>query len=251
MKQLSRTAEQSFMKKLKFDIYNHIVPFGCMCSLTLYLRDAGFRSESLFFDWTDSNLKDNIALVRNDFNDFLNESLLTQDYKDQPHIITNTKYNLSYVHVFDRKTTFCRQYKKVKKYLERRIVRFKKALSDKCMLLYYCRKPDEAIWIGNHQQFIEAFCDEFNCDIVFIVNDKIDNLNYLQFVIPSNETHKPFGGKVSFPFEKTDEIDSFLSLHFDCGKRANNLSFKPKKDIFKKAIGRIKNLQRDKLVLER
>ena len=239
------------MKKLKFDIYNHIVPFGCMCSLTLYLRDAGFRSESLFFDWVDSNLKDNITLVNSNFLDFFNESYFTQNYKNEPHIITNKKYNLSYVHVFDRKVTFGRQYKKAKQYLEKRVMRFKEALKDKCMLLYYCRKRDEASWIENNQQLIEDFCKDNDCDIVFITNYKINNLNFFQFLIPSNETHKPFGGEVSFPFEKTEEIDSFLRKHFDNKQMLMNLSFKPKRHVLEKIILRMKKLRKDRLVVKK
>ena len=109
-------------------IYQHIVSFGSMCAVGIYLRDRGFRSKSTIFDWLDSNIKDNIALVNNDFKDILDIDLLIKQYPKYKHIVTNQKYHLSFVHHFKKHPSIEKQMKRVTSKVNRQIASFKYAL---------------------------------------------------------------------------------------------------------------------------
>lgn len=239
------------MSQLIFDRYNNIVSLGCMCSTALYLRKIGVRSKSCFFDWINvDSFKDVIYLIDDNFTDCLNLKFLEQNFDESPHIITNTKYKIDFVHLFNSKISFHRQYKSVKDRLERSIKNFNDSLKDSCLLVYYARTIDDVNWIQNHQKDIISFCDKHKCDIYFILNFEPNHHFVLKkIVIPQNNIHKPFGGGVSFPFTDTEKLDNFLISHFDESKRNKNLRFKEKKSVFKKIKNAILRAGKNKLIV--
>lgn len=230
--------------------YSNIVSIGCMCSTALYLRSIGVRSCSSFFDWVDGNLKNNIELIENSFSNLFDRDLLVQKFDGCPHIVTNTKYGISFVHLFDPKKTFDKQYSKIKKETDKRIQNFYDSLKNNCLLVYYCRNKEEAKWIKNNQELLVNFCLKHQCNFIFIFNDKTIKLeSFKSFVIPANNIHIPFGGPVSYLFEETSELDEFLISHYDPEKRKQNLAYHPRKHIIRHIKAKLSKHRKDKLVL--
>ena len=232
------------------DKYSNIVSLGCMCSTALYLKKIGVRSCSTFFDWLDGNLKGYLEIIENNFDDVLNKDLLVQKYESAPHIVTNKKYDVSFVHLFDSKKTFSSQEKYVKKYVKKHIDNFVRSLNNYCLLVYYCREKNEEDWIQNNQELLVKFCEQHHCDLIFVFNNKEVKLNsFKSFFVPTNNIHKPFGGPVSYLFEDTAELDAFLISHYDPEQRKKNLQFKPRKHVLRSLMTRLSSHKKDKLVL--
>ena len=233
--------------------YEHIVSFGCMCSCARFLQINGFRSTSSFFDWIDSNIEANIKIVRNNFADVLNRKYLAQKYPTAKNCITNTLYNVTFVHLFDAYKTFDEQYQDVKTKSDIYISRFKQMINESLLLVYYCRSVDEQNWIIKNQKEIKKFCSDFNVDVAFIFNKSIDNefFDFKSFIIPVNNIHKPFGGAVSWPFEQTDEIVSWLSDKYDLNKKNQNIHFFESNDNNDKrnVLNFFRRFKREKLLL--
>ena len=235
---------------MKHLTYNNIVSFGCMCSLALYLRKTGLRSSSCFFDWITSNLKNNIELVECNFKDFFNEQYFKQEFDGYPHLITNTKYNFVYTHVFNPKETFEKQRNSVKKNVQKKINNFERSISDKCLLIYYSRSIDENNWIKENQNLISSFADKYNCDFLFVLNfDITGEFIFPKFVIPQNNIHKPNGGGVSYPFVDTDDLTAYLISHYDEKKRKKNLKYKLSDPFLLRLKRRLERSKKDKLVI--
>lgn len=239
------------MNQLISKKYNNIVSVGCMCSTALYLRKIGVRSKSCFFDWVNIKCFEDVIKIMNDnFADCLNINFLKQNFPDSPHIVTNTKYNIDFVHLFNSKLTFKKQFKSVNDKVKRSIKNLKDSLSDSCLLIYYARAKDDIIWIQTHQKNIKSFSEKYNCDLYFVFNfECTQKFDFKNIVIPQNNIHKPFGGGVSFPFTETKDLDDFLISHFDKDKRSKNLKFKEKKSIFVRIRNLIFRIRKNKLIV--
>lgn len=231
-------------------IYNNIVSFGCMCSTALYLKKIGVRSSSCFFDWLTSDLKHNMELVDSGFKDFFETKYFKQEFPGYSHLITNTKYNFVYTHVFNPKETMKKQYKRVKKHIQKSIDNFIKSINDNCLLIYYSRSKEECEWIKHNESAIHDFCSRHNCDMTFVLNFDIgNNFQFKKIVIPQNNIHKPNGGGVSYPFECTEELDSFLISHYDENKRLKNINFKSHRSIIGALKHKLQSKKKDRLVV--
>ena len=225
-------------------IYKSVMSFGCMCSTALFLRKNGFRSESTIFDWFSSTLQANLKLLDNDFSNLISKEYLYQPYKDFPHIVDNKFYEISLNHLFSEYQTFKKQFKKVSRFCYKRIKRFKENLRDgNALLVYYSRDKEECEWISNNESLLEEYSARFSFDWLFITNYPLkENFKYPHYVIPFNNIHKPYGGEVSFPFEKDEDIIKFLNEHYDETKKEKNLLYKPKKHFFMKVFQRFKKI---------
>ena len=247
---MTQKTKEVVMIQSVFKRYKNIAPFGCMCSLALHLRKIGLRSSSCFFDWLTSDLAHNMEIVDNDFNDFFNKKYFKQEYPDYAHLITNTKYNFVYSHVFNPKQTLDKQYESVKKRVQRGIDNFKKALSDDCLLIYYSRSKKETDWIRDNQDKIKAFCLKHRCDITFVLNFDIDGpFIFPKYIIPQNNIHKPIGGGVSYLFEKTEKLDEYLLSVFDPEERQKNLRHVSKESLFIRIKRKLYSFRKDRLVV--
>lgn len=232
-------------------IYENVVSFGCMCSLALYLRKLGLRSASCFFDWITSDIKNNMMLVNNNFSNFFDKELFKQQYPGYAHLITNTKYNFVYSHVFNPKETLEKQYSSVKRRVQKSINNFNKSIKNNCLLVYYSRDFNEINWIFNNQKIIDEFVKKNGCDILFIFNFDINGkFIFPKFIIPQNNIHKPNGGGVSFPFENTEEIDAYLLSHYDPKRRMKNLKHRSHVSIYSRIKRRLQSKSCDKLIIE-
>ena len=221
-----------------------------MCSCALFLRKHGFRDVSCFFDWLTSYFFENIKLIENDFGDVLNSKFFIQEYTDNPHLVTNTKYKFVYTHVFDPKTTYTKQKTKVEKYINKRIANFKKTFSDNSLLVYYCRDLEEQKKIENSTERIIDFINKFNTNIIFIFNNKVEaDFPFKTFVIPYNNIHKPIGGEVSYPFEggDTDELIDWLTERYDESKILKNKKYKKRRNLFVSLINKLKRNKKNVL----
>lgn len=232
--------------------YNNIISFGCMCSTALFLKKEGFRSISTIFDWFSSSFESNLKLLNNNFDKLFEKEYLTQKYKDFPHIVDNTYYNVSMPHLFDPYVKFNSQIKKIKKYASKKIKNFYNCICDNCLLVYYCREKDDHKFICSHIDLIKKMIDVYNCDILFITNiDFSSDFPFKSFTVPVNNIHKPYGGDVSFPFENTLPIIEYLNSKYDLEKKENNLKFKNKSyNIFTHLMRKIRKLTGIKLKLK-
>lgn len=220
---------------------SYICSFGCMCSCANYLKKKGFRFFSSIFDWCDSTLEGNIRLVKNNFSDLLNKQYLEQNYPDYKHIVTNKLYNLSFVHLFDKYSTYDRQIQKVKDKAKHLINNFLFALNSKrCILVYYIRKESEVEWVKNNIDIVESFCKDYSTKFIFVSNYDFTLINFPVFCIARNNIHQPFGGDVSFPFEDTENLDKYLENYMQKSYIQRNLKFINKKHPIKKIISNIK-----------
>ena len=102
------------------------------------------RESSGFFDWLNSSLSASMKIIENSFTDILNIDFLSQDFAEQPRIVTNTFYGFSFVHLFNPKKTFDAQKKKAELYIKKQIENSRRALeSGECLCIYYCRDINE------------------------------------------------------------------------------------------------------------
>ena len=239
------------LSQLKFNTYNNVVSVGCMCSTAIYLRNLGVRSKSCFFDWINiESFETVIDLIESGFAGCIDEKYLRQNYKEHPHIVSNTKYGFDYVHLFDKKQTFKKQYNLVSNKVAKSITNFKESLSNDCLLVYYSRSSNDTNWIERNQKKILNFCCKYKCDIFFVLNFEVkENFLFKKIIIPQNNIHKPFGGGVSYPFTNTEILNKFLLEHYSDKKRSRNLKHKNKFSFFDKCKKIIYKFTKDKLII--
>lgn len=232
--------------------YDFILPFGSMCSISLLLRDNGFRSKSSFFDWITSNFFGNIELVNNSFLDCFNKDFLVQNFKEQPQLITNTKYNFTYTHIFNPKETFDRQKNCVKKHIDKTIDNFYSCIKSDALLIYYCRDKKEQDKIIESIDVILSFCSKHKVDFAFIFNNPVENFFPFFYVVTEyNNKHHPFEDSVSYPLEgpEIDKLLKWLECKFDETKRKSNLKYKHKDSLVIRIKRKLQSKQKNRLLL--
>ena len=226
--------------------------FGCMCSTALFLRKYGFRSESTIYDWFSSSLLSNLKMLDDGFKNLLKKEYLYQPYKEFPHIVDNSFYDVSLNHIFDEYTSFKKQIKNVTKICNTRINRFMENLkSGGSLLVYYSRDEKECKWISKNQALLKGYCKKYGFDWLFITNYRLeDDFIFPNYVVPTNNIHKPYGGGVSFPFENEKPIVDYLANHYSPELIKENLKHKEKKHAVKKIIRRLKKMSGIKLKIK-
>lgn len=211
--------------------YKHIISFGSMCSVALFLRENGFREGATIFDWLKSNLESNMKLIENNFLDLLNISYLTQKYTDHPEIIDNTYYDISLSHLFDETLSLKSNMKIVSRIIKNRTQRFFDFINDgPSLLVYYCYEKNDFKWIKDNVDKILNFKTKYKIDILFLSNYAFENdFPFESFTLSFNSIHEPFGLHVTFPFDNCQFLVSYLSKRYDAKKIVTNLKYKEKR----------------------
>ena len=175
-------------------------------------------------------------MLDDDFRHILSKEYLIQPYKEFPHIVDNTFYEVSLNHMFNEYKSFDKQLNDVSNYCKKRIERFKAALREgKTLLVYYSRDEKECLWIASNSELLKSYCQKYGFDWLFITNYPLpDCFSFPNFMMPINNIHKPYGGGVSFPFENEEMIVKFLANHYSEEKRKQNLKHKTKRSLLRK-----------------
>lgn len=225
--------------------YKHIVSFGSMCSVALFLRENGFREGATIFDWIRSNFKSNIELVENNFSDILNISYLAQKYINHPEIIDNVHYDISLSHLFDETLCLKSNLKNVSRIITNRVERFYSFINDgPSLLVYYCYEKKDFNWINCNIDKILDFKRKHKIDFLFLSNYAfVDSFPFDNFLLSFNSVHDPFGLDVTFPFENAPFLVDYFSQRYDAKKTAINLAHKEKRGSVKqRAFRKIRRL---------
>lgn len=190
-------------------IYNkyqfiNFISLGYFCDVASDLEKLGLRSYSYPFDWNLTSLDNNIKLIENNFEDFLNIDNIKQ-LSGYPNRYVDIKYNVFFYHDFVSYKSLEEQLPSVKEKYQRRINRFYKDIKNPTLFVRYIssefldnkNESDELNWIEKNITYINKTIKSFNSnnEILFIANEGIkSNLVKIHNVLPEfadNVCHNP------------------------------------------------------------
>ena len=187
------------------------------------LERFGLRNASGPFDWLISDdLSKIFGLMKNSFEDFLNEEFLYQ-IKSSPSRYKNTKYEVYFFHDFTN-DIFAKQIEAVSQKYKRRIDRFLSDIGEPTLFLRYIVSSNEYNYILNHFSEVLEVVKSFNAEnnIIFICNEEIalDKSKEYIYTVEKDENDV-----VARNFlDKNEELRNYLlSDIFDSSLRAKNL----------------------------
>lgn len=174
------------------------ISLGYFCSVASELEKLGLRTESSPFDWVISDLEGVISNIQNCFVDYLDYNFLSQEVYNHA-IYTNTKYNISFYHDFDKYASLKEQLPQVLEKYNRRIERFYKSISSPTLFIRYISDEEtvhgiskELLYIEeNYEQILKSLKSFNQCnDILFIANDGVSSskLNIYHVSKDDNDT---------------------------------------------------------------
>lgn len=136
--------------------YKQIISLGHFCSPAMEFERIDRRKFSLPFDWLITpKFIDVIALINNQFEDFLNEDYMYQMEK-YPQYYRNVKWNIDFYHDFIPIKSFASQIGKVKDKYSRRISRFYRVIEEPTLFLRYITENDVPYILANHAEIIKT-----------------------------------------------------------------------------------------------
>ncbi len=225
--------------------YKHFISLGCFCGVAMELERLGLRDASYPFDWLISEYSGVCALIKNNFEDFLNYDFLSQ-FKNNRNRYYNEKYKISFFHDFSQYISLEEQLDSVKSKYYRRILRFYNAVSEPTLFIRYVNQPCEAeFWIDNYEsqlKMLKSFCEENELILIASTKTKLEENEYT-FCVENDEN-----STVSQEFcSKNKRLADLLCSEeiYDQQKRSENLKIfeakqKKKQEKENKIINKIK-----------
>ena len=118
-----------------------------------------------------------MSLLKNDFEDFLEERYLNLDNKElkDTYIVKNIKYDIKFFHDFKKNYTVQEQLNEVKEKYNRRIKRLYENIKKTTLFIRYIKDEDELSYVIYNMRKIKEFLRNFNVnnDIIFICNSDL------------------------------------------------------------------------------
>lgn len=216
--------------------FQHVVAFGSACHIAAGLSRLGLRENSGPFDWYMSNIRLNMTLLENHFEDFLNPDNL----EHHPHPMNNgeyfdKKYHMGFIHDFDPAQDappLSKQIDAVRAKYQRRIDYFYNCLKEPTLLVNSIWGQDVA-YLNEHIDEIKAKLREYNPgnDIIFISSGSYEEEypNLKIYKVTYYDDDHVFGKC----FDDNQELYDFLTdpATYPIEKRAKNLDFFIRKEI--------------------
>lgn len=209
--------------------YDHFISLGYFCSVALELERIGLRSMSFPFDWVDCPFRSIMEAIDKHFADFLNADFFSQDSKNRRQYY-NSKYDLYFVHDFDRYRPLRDQLPEVEEKYNRRIERFYHAILEPTLFIRYISdekktadgKSADLKWIEDNYRAIMTSLRAFNSEnnIIFIANTSVRSSlpMHIYHVVPDNNDVV-----ARKPLDKNQDLNKLLN-DFNYEKRSENLS---------------------------
>lgn len=162
--------------------YDCVFSLGLACFSAELLTKAKLRVFSSPFDWINGgNFKTRMALILNDFKDFLNidglEKIGEREYPENCDIYKNNLNEVIFYHDFPKGEELSNSYQKVKDKYDKRINRLNEKLSDsKKSLIIYMEIFEENIFkdeeITSLTEEINKKFDKTTIDVLYIIHNK-------------------------------------------------------------------------------
>jgi len=113
--------------------YRHVISLGYFCSTALELKRYGLRDHSYPFDWNISPIRSALAMVESGFDGFLQLDRLSPE----AGYVRDTGTDILVYNEFDPARSIGEQYEAVREKYERRIARFRRAISEPTLFVRY------------------------------------------------------------------------------------------------------------------
>lgn len=236
---------------LKNKKFENFISLGYFCEVASDLEKLGLRNTSSPFDWCITDLKMNIRLIDNKFNNFMNYENLKQSCQNR-NIYMDTVYKDFFFHDFSKYKSLDSQYPKVKAKYNRRIQRFLTNIEKPTLFIRYISnevknsngRSAELEWIENNREHILKVLKKYNSqnEIIYIgdYNTNSDIIKIFHVPIEDNDlvSRSPIiNNKELYPLVKgfhikgqEDNINRYLKKQ----KRKNDIRTKAKKKIMRK-----------------
>lgn len=184
--------------------YDLVVSLGQWCMASESLRRCHLQKESMPFDWSGGiipkicgkgGLEVKVNLICNHFQDYLNlEDLENRgpDKDDLTHYwVVNTKTGLQYRHDFPNNIDISESYLEISNKYNRRIERLYNKIDENNKILFVFIS-DETEWNNDYlykqaKKLINFFSNK-KIDILYIIQDDLDPLDFHQTKLMSNVT---------------------------------------------------------------
>lgn len=159
--------------------FQFCISLGDGCRTAGCLGKAGLRSFSGPFDWcTSPKLSSVLKIIEDDFKDFLQRDNLLWNSLS-PTVFTDKKYNFNFPH--DIKKSLDVEYEAVFQKYQRRICKFRDAVSKPTVFFRMIWTDDEVRWIKQNRAYIDSVIQRGNsgnrilfCYIEGVVSEKLE-----------------------------------------------------------------------------
>lgn len=174
------------------------ISLGYFCSVASELEKFGLRKESSPFDWVISDFEGVIMAIKNDFLNYLDYDYLSQCALNH-EIYKNTKYNIMFVHDFDRYIPLKKQLPKVLDKYNRRISRFYESIKKPTLFIRYISDEESVNGVSKELLYIEKNYDRilkmlktFNSsnEILFIANGGVSSSKVSIYHVTKDDNDK-------------------------------------------------------------
>ncbi len=217
--------------------YQHIISFGNACNIASGLSRLGLREHSGPFDWFMSDLRVNLTLLANHFEDFLNPDYL----EHKPHPLNNgeyinKKYRLGFIHDFDPlqdAPPLSQQLPAVQAKYERRIAYLYDSIKEPTLFVRQIANDSEAKYLTEHIDDVTAQLKSYHPgNDLLLMSNHIDAAAYPQLKIFEVQHHKD-DHILGLCFDDNKELHDFLISPdtYPLEKRAKNVDFFIKKEL--------------------
>ena len=173
-----------------YNKYKHFISLGANCFVSEDIIKLGLRNCSYPFDWLFSaDFSGVISAIESDFSEFLSYDVLMQ-HNDSKSRYYNSAYKFSFYHDFNKFQSLKSQLPHVQEKYNRRIVRFKKDITEPTVFFrYIISKNDIAFVVSNHERIntlIKSFCPENS--IVYLTHyEELLSLPYEVYLIEKDK----------------------------------------------------------------
>lgn len=211
-------------------MFENFISLGERCLTAAALSKYGLRSTSGPFDWCFSSLEGVLALLENDFENFMDESNLIVD-EENHRTFHDKKYKITYNH--DIKVSLENDYAEIKEKYQRRIRRFRIMIQKPTCFVRVVPWVNELAFIEKEESRILAAVKKYHkeSDIIFVVPNYVYEYNPIQtwsklFIVDSTIEGFNLGREEGRSFFDTNrELIDFCIQNYNPEKRKDNLIF--------------------------
>ena len=154
--------------------YKHVISLGYFCGSALELQRYGLRDGSYPLDWFISPIESTLTMVESGFHGFLKLDCLSRDH-EHPFIVRDTKYGFAEFHSFDPALSIAEQYEGIRNKYERRIRRFRRAVTQRTLFVRYIADFEEFSYLDGKMPAVLALLRQTHPqnDLLLVGNDDL------------------------------------------------------------------------------
>ena len=220
--------------------YQNIISLGFFCGPAQEIKSIGLRNASYPFDWIISKFDSVLFLLKNNFEDFLEEKYLKFDNKElkDTYIVKNVRYDIKFFHDFKKNHTVHEQLKEVQEKYNRRINRLYENIKKPTLFIRYIKDEMELNYIrhniGEIREYLRSFNE--NNEIVFICNSDLNKEDLIENIYWVQKDNNDLVNRHFLKNLKT--LKKFIKENVDYKKiqRLRNIILYEKEELYKKYI---------------